>query len=106
LNKIIPGAEFVVENLNHIVRKNAHFFAYLLLGLLVTNALINSDIRRIKCIILAAAICVLYASSDEIHQLFVPGRGGMVMDVVIDSAGAVIGICIIGVLRIRALVKN
>lgn len=28
----------------------------------------------------------------EFHQLFVPGRGGQVTDVLIDSAGAVIGI--------------
>lgn len=29
-----------------------------------------------------------YAISDEVHQLFVPGRGRQVKDVIIDSAGA------------------
>ena len=35
---------------------------------------------------------MLYAISDEVHQLFVPGRGGQVKDIVIDSAGAIVGI--------------
>ena len=34
---------------------------------------------------------VLYASSDEIHQAFVPNRDARVLDVLIDSAGAVAG---------------
>ncbi|MEH7344340.1 VanZ family protein [Bacillus sp. JJ1532] len=29
---------------------------------------------------------------DEAHQIFVPGRGAHLMDVIIDSAGAIMGI--------------
>ena len=36
-----------------------------------------------------------YAISDEVHQLFVPGRAGQVRDVLIDSAGSLLGIIII-----------
>ncbi|RMG22437.1 MAG: VanZ family protein [Bacteroidetes bacterium] len=32
--------------------------------------------------------CVIYAASDEFHQLFVPGRVGSLLDVGIDSLGA------------------
>ena len=39
-------------------------------------------------------ICLLYAASDEIHQLFVPGRSGEVRDVMIDFSGAVLGIAL------------
>jgi VanZ family protein len=42
--------------------------------------------------------CVLYAVSDEVHQLFVPGRGAQVTDVLIDNAGAFVGIGIYEVL--------
>ena len=35
---------------------------------------------------------VLYACSDEFHQLFVPGRSGQFIDVCIDSSGALFGI--------------
>ena len=44
---------------------------------------------RIVC---ATAICALYASTDEFHQLFVPGRAGMLSDVGIDTLGAFVGI--------------
>ncbi len=37
-------------------------------------------------------IGILYAISDEIHQLFVPGRSGKVTDVIIDSLGILTGI--------------
>lgn len=35
---------------------------------------------------------MIYTISDEIHQLFVLGRGGQIKDVIIDSSGAVVGI--------------
>lgn len=31
-------------------------------------------------------ICVLYAISDEIYRLFIPGRSRKVRDVLLDSA--------------------
>ena len=83
-----------IKNLNRIIRKNAHFFAYLILGILTLNGLKNSGIIGGRGFILALMICILYAVSDEIHQLYIPGRSGQVKDVVIDSAGAVVGILV------------
>jgi len=84
----------LVSQFNHIVRKMAHFSAYLVLGSLVTNALFKSGIRGYKAFFYSMMICVLYAISDEFHQLFVPGRGGQIKDVLIDSSGALVGIII------------
>ncbi|HJJ00574.1 MAG TPA: VanZ family protein [Coriobacteriaceae bacterium] len=39
----------------------------------------------------AFVIAVLYACSDEIHQLFIDGRAGQVADVLVDASGAAIG---------------
>ena len=36
-------------------------------------------------------VAVAYAVTDEVHQLFVPGRSGRITDVLIDGAGAVVG---------------
>ena len=47
-----------------------------------------------KRFIVSIVISVLYAVSDEIHQIFVPSRVGAVADVFIDSLGATLGICI------------
>ena len=40
-------------------------------------------------------IVILYASTDEFHQLFVPGREGTFRDVLIDTSGAIIAIIFI-----------
>ena len=91
--KVVPNANFNIQSINHIVRKNAHFFVYLVLGILVMNAIRNNKY-------FALMICVLYAISDELHQFFVPGRGPGIKDVLIDSMGAVIGILIfIGIFK-------
>ncbi|QZY55563.1 VanZ family protein [Crassaminicella profunda] len=91
VEKVHPKADFNIRSFNHIVRKNAHFFAYLVLGVLVMNAMRKSGGYEYKYVVVALLICVLYAISDEIHQVFVPGRGPGVKDVLIDSWGATVG---------------
>lgn len=90
--KVAPEAKFDIRSLNHMVRKHAHFFAYLVFGILVFHALRSSGARGYRGAGLALALCILYATSDEIHQMFVPGRGPGVKDVFIDSAGASVGV--------------
>ena len=48
-----------------------NFFAYLILGILVTNGLRSNGITGFKGFRLALLICVLYAISDEVHQLLI-----------------------------------
>jgi VanZ family protein len=99
IEKVNPfDANLEIKTINHIVRKNAHFFIYLILGILVINA-----IRKSKY--LALFICVFYAISDELHQSLVPGRGPGIKDVLIDSAGAYIGILIF-VLIMKKVINN
>lgn len=85
---------FNIVSFNHIVRKSAHFFLYLVLGVLVMSSFRKSKANKIWMIGKAIFVCVLYAISDEIHQLFVPGRGARVMDVFIDSTGAIVGVLV------------
>src|SRR5699024_11980991 len=91
LHTIVPFLELEISSFHTFIRKCAHFFAYLMLGLLVANAL---KVGRIKHVGLALFICVLYAISDEVHQLFIPGRSGEARDVFIDSLGSITGISI------------
>ncbi|TWT03712.1 VanZ family protein [Planomicrobium sp. CPCC 101079] len=92
--KIIPEIGEHWDSLHHIVRKNAHFTIYLILGALTINALAKSGVLTYRSIVSALAICVLYAVSDELHQLLIPGRSGEVKDVFIDSSGAFVGIAL------------
>lgn len=95
---MIPFVDIHMDSLHYYVRKGAHFFAYFTLGLLVVHALYTSRKGGVRGMIYALLICVLYAMSDEVHQLFIPGRSGEMTDVLIDSSGAGIGIIIYGCL--------
>lgn len=89
---VAPWINFDAEQLQHLIRKTAHFSAYLVLSILIINAQKKSGLRGVKVIYLALSICVLYAVSDEAHQLYVSGRSAQITDVLIDSAGATLGI--------------
>ncbi len=70
------------------VREAAHFIEYAILFVLVYAALkAFTDSKRIA-VYAGLVICFLYGCSDEIHQLFVPGRTCQLVDIVIDTAGA------------------
>ncbi len=94
VEKIAPktAAKMNMGKLNHLIRKNSHFFLYLALGALFLNAIGQSKICGIRGVIITLLFCSFYAISDEVHQLFVPGRGAQIKDVFIDIAGAAAGI--------------
>lgn len=75
------------------VRKIAHFSEFAILGVLVY---INvKDFKNNKTILLSCLISLIYAISDEIHQIFVPGRACTLIDVLIDFSGSLVGILFI-----------
>lgn len=72
-----------------IVRKLAHFLEFTGLSLLINISLRQT---RGKCMpLIAAALASAYAVTDELHQLFVPGRSCQISDWAIDSCGAILG---------------
>ena len=83
-----------------LVRKAAHVSEYAVLTVLVWR-LVNSyrcalDATNVwPNISLTLLIVVLYAASDEFHQLFVPSREASVRDVLIDSFGAILALILI-----------
>lgn len=105
------------EKIDHPVRKIAHASEYAVLGVLLTGACIyrkrcNKDTKKE---ISAEESCrfkyiqyrfissryqtawffgTIYASLDEFHQLFVPGRSGQITDVIIDSTGVLVGVLV------------
>ena len=95
----------IVSGFSLPVRKAAHFTEYLVLAVLSNLAVMQSG-KEIKVTPLTVgisfAISALYAVTDEIHQLFVPGRAGAVTDVLIDAAGVLCG-CIV-FLTIRSFI--
>lgn len=83
------------EKIDYPVRKLAHMSEYGILAVFAFFAIIAWPIKGKRIYWFPLCLCVIYASSDEIHQLFVPDRAGRVTDVLIDSCGAVIALLII-----------
>ena len=84
----------IVESWETPIRKVAHFTEFLILAILVCNALFVSGIDKRNIILISLLICFLYACSDEIHQIFIDGRAGRITDVLIDTLGSMLGLLI------------
>ena len=89
----------IIASYQLIVRKGAHFSIYLVLG--ITASIFTLTLEKIKKVLryaLSAVIALLYAISDEIHQLYVPGRVGALTDVLIDFGGTLTGLLILALI--------
>ena len=82
-----------LERLELVVRKLAHFSEYLVLATLLCYFFYNlfNRFEVFRSIGLSWSLATLYAATDELHQMFVANRGPAITDVLIDSAGALLG---------------
>ena len=93
--------ELYIDKYVVVVRKTAHFTLYFLLGLAFISFLKEFDLNNKKLIIYTIIFIFIYACSDEIHQLFIPGRSGEILDVIIDTTGGFIASFIYTSFRVR-----
>ena len=96
LEKVRQDPAQEMQNLQDIlelvIRKAAHMTEYAILFLLsyLATVKISMSQSRFYNRSIAVLISLLYACSDEMHQLLVPGRSGKMIDVGIDMAGVLI----------------
>ncbi len=93
-----------ISLLSVIVRKTAHFIEYFVLGILSLNCIKNYT--KNKIVIMSLIFCIICASLDEFHQVFVPGRAGALKDVLIDSLGALSGIILFYYFKIKKVINH
>ena len=91
---------------NFVVRKCAHFTEYMVLGILATHTFDIEGRRTFDVLLPTAVFLLLIPSIDETIQLFVPGRAGMITDVMIDCCGAMTGVVLRYLLRSLICAKN
>jgi len=82
------------SEINDIIRQYAHVVVYIVLAIFVVNALRGSGMNVLMSCLLAFLISVIFACSDEIHQMFVPGRGVQLQDLIMDCIGVLLGLAI------------
>lgn len=91
----------IVKKVNPIMRKIAHYTIYLVGGILIMffiSTIVQSEKRGV---LFSVLIGLVYAITDEIHQMFMDGRTAKITDVFIDTLGVITG-CLL-VLLIKKL---
>ena len=84
-----------------LIRKGAHVSEYAVLAWLAWRVFLavcrsTEAPQPLRAAGLAWGLSVMYAVSDEWHQTFVPTRVGTPWDVMIDGAGAALGLALAG----------
>ena len=92
------NATTIANNLNYPFRKILHMSEYFILAILFYRVYILYKKKQIYLLTFLSA--VLYAISDEFHQLFT-GRTGTIVDVLFDSIGILFAIYIINNVKKR-----
>ena len=83
----IPDLGTGLGSADLVLRKLAHFAEFAVLGALLLRAVGREAA--------AAVLGSLYAATDEVHQMFVPGREAAPLDWAIDTAGVVAGVFLV-----------
>ena len=85
----------VLKKIEHIIRKTAHLLLYTLIGIITMSLMCTYNVKGSKRIETSLIVGVIYAVSDEIHQIFIPDRTASIIDVGIDSCGVLVGSLIV-----------
>lgn len=83
--------KFIIDT-RVIVRKTAHFTIYFVLGILSYLTLKSYNLKRAA--LFSIILTLIYAITDELHQLFITDRSSSIIDVLIDFSGSLTGIAI------------
>lgn len=84
--------EAFVLSVDHAVRKTAHFLEYMILGILLSGVFAEYRMRPLRWMKRVWISGTLYAVTDELHQIFTPGRSCQLSDIILDSCGVAAGI--------------
>ena len=85
----------IVEKTQPIIRKGAHLSIYTLVGIFIMSFISTYKIHLKYKFLISILVGLIYASSDEIHQSFIPGRTASIIDVGIDTSGVLLGIILV-----------
>ena len=76
--------------LHFAIRKCAHLTEYFILSWLILRGLRGDNkVAKIQWALLTIVLVFCYASLDEFHQSFVPGRTASFRDVLLDTSGGI-----------------
>jgi len=83
--------------IHFVLRKLGHLTEYAVLAALLWRALRSGTNLRARMPPLFAGVwvvCAIFAATDEFHQSFIASRSASLLDLMIDTSGAVVGLAI------------
>ena len=98
-DKPIEENEPLIEKVDKVIRKLAHYTIYSIGGFLIMNYAYTTDRSKKEKILYSMAFGAGYAVTDELHQFFVAGRSARIFDIGIDTLGVATGILIYLIIR-------
>ena len=98
-DKPIEENEQLIEKVDKVIRKLAHYTIYTIGGFLIMNYAYTTDRSKKEKILYSMAFGAGYAVTDELHQFFVAGRSARIFDIGIDTLGVSTGILIYLIIR-------
>lgn len=94
-----------IEQVEHIIRKLAHFSIYTILGILLMSFASTYKIKNTTKIFASIFTGIVYAVLDEFHQSFIPDRTPLLTDVIIDTFGVIVGCLLVIVILKKIKIK-
>ena len=94
VQRLFPWIPLTTDALEHLLRKLAHFSIFAVEGFLLCLAMMESFRDKGAGSLLSGILCTAVAAANELHQSFIEGRSCEGGDVLIDSAGALLGIAV------------
>lgn len=88
------GIQYQPDVWFYVTRKGAHVGEYFILCWLLIRLFYFYKIKNWELSVASGLLSLAYAFSDEIHQLFVPGREGKFFDIGMDLAGILLAAAI------------
>ena len=94
------GKEISIETkgvpafLEFFIRKGAHIFVFMVLSIVIQWAVQKTWNGRKGRYVIPFVLALLFAASDEFHQIFTPNRTPKLEDIGIDMVGIWIGLLI------------
>ncbi len=85
----------LVDRINAVAREFMHAVVYFVLGIFTQLTMLGVVRGKLLSGFATFIFCVTYGITDEIHQLFVPGRAFQFSDLVMDAAGATVAITLV-----------
>ncbi len=93
----LGDAEYTIYEIDFMVRKIGHFVFYALLSTMIAIILFKKFNKLYLSVVLSSVATLTLAFMDEFIQHYAKGRNASVFDIVIDMAGAAMGLLIFSV---------